>query len=275
MLPRADISLTPVGRVDALPGVERVADPRQQAFERTLAGSLGKSLQGEILSRLTDGSFLVKVAGTPARMLLPEGAAVGQQVALTLVSLSPRPTFQIATQQGGQPALAYAEAGLPLPAGQDASRAAPLVYLDGGRAPAQPANASTPVQSGHATPSPPAASAPQAAAAAEAHADSAPLVQRPISYAAAQLARAPLIPAERLPAIDPGSTPATLNESARTLANLLAAPGARAPAALVDAALACACGLAGSAPAARCICGSRVRLARGRSPADHSATWDS
>ena len=217
MLPRADVSLTPVARADAVTPVIQTGDPRQEAFQRSLAGSLGKSMQGEVLSRLTDGSFLVKVAGTSARMLLPPGAAPGQQVPLTLVALSPRPTFEIATPQGSQVTIAYSEAApaLPTAQGNAAARAAPLVYLDGGSAPA------------------PQGAAQAAAQAAEAPAAQAPIVQKPISYAAQLLAKAPLTPAERLPSFDAKSAPAVLSESARTIASVLNQTAASAPTRLV------------------------------------------
>jgi hypothetical protein len=106
MLPRADIiAVNPVGRAEALPILEGVGDARQQAFQRSLAGLLGKSMQGEVLSKLTDGSFIVRVAGNAARMQLPDGAEVGAKVTLTLVGLEPRPTFEFG---GGGPAAALA-----------------------------------------------------------------------------------------------------------------------------------------------------------------------
>jgi hypothetical protein len=62
-----------------------------------------------------------------ARMPLPEGVQVGSQVPLTLVALTPRPTFQVATAQGGQ---AFAEAGPALPEGAS-PQGAPLAFLEG------------------------------------------------------------------------------------------------------------------------------------------------
>lgn len=232
MLPRVD-SVAPVGRVDAPASVEGVADARQEAFQRSLAGSLGKSLQGDILSRLTDGSFLVKVGGTSARMLLPQGAQVGQQVALTLVTLTPRPTFQVATQQAGHSAVAYAEAGpaqLPGTPGA-AARAAPLVYLDGGKV-AAPDLPDTPAPA-----APPAASA-AGAAAADAAGDAMPAANvpaRPMSYAASLLSKAPLTAAEHLPELNARTAPAALSEAARTIATVLsaAASGGKTPTAIV------------------------------------------
>jgi hypothetical protein len=125
MLPRDQLSLSQVARAAA---VVPVADPRQQAFQRAFAGQVGQSMQAEVLSRLPDGSFVVRVNDLAARMQLPAGVQVGAPVALTLVALSPRPTFQVATGQG---ASAFAEAGpAPTPAEGNAQTAA-LAYLEG------------------------------------------------------------------------------------------------------------------------------------------------
>lgn len=124
MLTRDQLSLTPVARAGA---VLPVADPRQQAFQRAMATQLGRSMQAEVLSRLSDGSFVVRVADMAARMPLPNGVQVGSQVPLTLVALNPRPTFQVATAQGGQ---AFAEAGPALPDGANL-QGSPLAYLEG------------------------------------------------------------------------------------------------------------------------------------------------
>jgi hypothetical protein len=242
MLPRADIiAITPVGRADPVSRLDGVADPRQEAFQRSLAGLVGKSLQAEVLSKLTDGSYIVKVAGASARMLLPQGVKVGADVPLTLISLEPRPTFQVATGANGQVALAYAHAGPaltprnapasaapgvpapPLPAGAEElpdalpARAAPPLPLPG-----QPA--ATPLrlpeialgaalQAALAPPGPPktgAETAPARAGETLTHA-----------HAAALLGKAPLVPAAQLPPIDPTSTPSQLSDTARVLANVL------------------------------------------------------
>jgi len=123
MLPR-DLSLTPVARTGA---VLPVADPRQQAFQRALATQLGQSMQAEVLSKLSDGSYVVRVADMAARMPLPANVQIGNQVPLTLVAIHPRPTFQLATAQGGQ---AFAEAGPPLPEGASL-QGSPLALLEG------------------------------------------------------------------------------------------------------------------------------------------------
>jgi hypothetical protein len=109
MSPADSIHLAPVGRVTPATAVEAVADARQQEFQRSLAGQLGKSMPAEVLARLTDGSFLVRVAGTPARMMLPANPQPGAEVPLTLVSISPRPTFQITNAPQSAPFQAFAD----------------------------------------------------------------------------------------------------------------------------------------------------------------------
>ena len=124
MLPRDTVSLTQVA--PARPTLP-VGDPRQQAFARALAGLVGQSLQADVLTKLPDGSFVVRINDMAARMPLPQGAQVGTQVPLTLVAIAPRPTFQVQTGQG---TAAFAEAGPPLPEGTD-PHAAPLAWLEG------------------------------------------------------------------------------------------------------------------------------------------------
>ncbi|WLI87969.1 flagellar hook-length control protein FliK [Massilia sp. R2A-15] len=129
MLPRLDAtSIAPVSPARAIAALKGVADPRQELFERSLQTLVGKSLQGQVLGRLTDGSFVVRVNGTPARMMLPPGAQPGAEVPLTLVALSPRPTFQVGAFPGGSAAATLSEAlatALPEGAPAGAHAAAP------------------------------------------------------------------------------------------------------------------------------------------------------
>lgn len=123
MLPGEAFGLPAVARTSPVAPTAAVGDPRQQAFQRAIATQLGKTIQGEILARLTDGSFVVKVADTPARMQLPAGAQVGAHVDLTLVALQPRPTFQVGAQ-------AFSEAAPP-PAPDADPAAQPLSFHEG------------------------------------------------------------------------------------------------------------------------------------------------
>jgi hypothetical protein len=199
MLPRLDvITVTPVNGVDRVSAPEAAADPRQQALSRSLQTMLGKTMPAEVLSRLTDGSFVVRVNGNAARMQLPAGTQVGGEVALKLVALEPRPTFEFGAGAGRTAATAYAETALP------ASRAA-----------AEPAALRTPASD---------AALAQALAGAggrdTAAATGGPAL-RPASYAATLLSKAPLTPSDQLPALDADSQPAALSQAARTISSVL------------------------------------------------------
>ncbi len=127
MLPRELVSS--VTRVTPAQAAEQAVDPRQQAFARAIAPLLGKAIHGEVLARLTDGTFVVKFADTQARMQLPPGAQLGADVPLTLIALHPRPTFQVGTQTAST-ATAFSEAG-PAPQGDTDASGAPLAYREG------------------------------------------------------------------------------------------------------------------------------------------------
>jgi hypothetical protein len=104
MLPRAEITGTrPVVYVEAPTPVSGATDARQEAFSRLSRLSLGQMLQAEVLSKLDDGTFLVKVADTTARMSLPAGTQVGDELPLTLVAKDPRPTFLLGAETNTTP----------------------------------------------------------------------------------------------------------------------------------------------------------------------------
>lgn len=113
MLPKMEaIGMTPLTPVKATRPADAAADPRQADFQRSLQGLVGKSMQGQVLARMADGSFLVRVAGTPARMQLPAGAQLGTEIPLTLLGINPRPSFQVGAGRDNPagPMLTYAEA---------------------------------------------------------------------------------------------------------------------------------------------------------------------
>jgi hypothetical protein len=76
----------------ALP-VAALGDPGQESLRRLTALETGKAFQAQVLSRLPNGDFVVGIADTAARMALPEGTRVGEQLSLTLVGREPRPLF--------------------------------------------------------------------------------------------------------------------------------------------------------------------------------------
>lgn len=96
MLPRADLAGSrPITYAEAPTPVTGGTDARQEVFHRLSQIQLGQQLQAAVLQRMDDGSFLVKVADTAARMNLPVGTKVGDTITLTLLEKAPRPTFAI------------------------------------------------------------------------------------------------------------------------------------------------------------------------------------
>lgn len=95
MIPRADITNTvqPVAAVVAPTSIVSVADAREEAFSRLAQIAIGQQLQGKVLSTYNDGSYLVRIANTAARMVLPTATKTGDSLLLTMVSKDPRPTF--------------------------------------------------------------------------------------------------------------------------------------------------------------------------------------
>ena len=110
MLPRFDAAVMPVRPADGIGAGAAVGEERQAAFQRTMQTMVGKSVTAEVMSRFNDGSSLVKVADNAVRMMLPPGVNVGDQVPLTVLSASPRPTFQLGTgTPGASPTVVYSE----------------------------------------------------------------------------------------------------------------------------------------------------------------------
>lgn len=208
------VKLGPVGAPTSAAPVAAPADPRQQDLERALAGQLGRTVRADVVSKLADGSYLVKVADTAARMMLPPGTQPGAALSMRLLAISPRAAFQLDAQQtGGKTQVVYADAG-DLPAAAPATaRPAPeggaQVHISSSTLAQARANAALPGGAADATPA-------QAA-------------QGPRSHAALLLSRAPLLPASQLPTLDAKSTPAQLSDGARIIGDVLAS-AARNPA---------------------------------------------
>lgn len=101
MLARSDMTGTrPLVHVEALAPAAPVGDARQESFNRLAHIAIGKQFQAEILSRMNDGTFLVRIDSAAVRMNLPAGTQVGDTLDLTLVAAQPRPTFLLRQQPG-------------------------------------------------------------------------------------------------------------------------------------------------------------------------------
>lgn len=146
MLPRLDAAVTPVKPADGAGAGAAVGEGRQAAFQRAIQSLVGQTVSAEVMSKLKDGSFLVKVAENSVRMALPADTQVGGKVPLTVLSAQPRPTFQLGNAApGSAPTVLYTDSGV-----ADGGDAAGLpsqgtaVYVPGGGKPAAGTAPATP-----------------------------------------------------------------------------------------------------------------------------------
>lgn len=95
MIPRADIvtAVQPLAAAEAPTSIVSIADAKQEAFTRLAQIAIGQQMQAKVLSTYNDGSYLVRIANTAARMVLPTATRTGDSMQLTLISKDPRPTF--------------------------------------------------------------------------------------------------------------------------------------------------------------------------------------
>lgn len=102
--PKVDLaSNSPISAVSSLRPSETIADPRRDGIFKLDQIAIGKTLQGQVLAKLTDGSSLIRVqnnsqqpaTNTDIKMLLPKGLQVGDAVQLTVLSSGQRPTFTV------------------------------------------------------------------------------------------------------------------------------------------------------------------------------------
>ncbi|GGI53031.1 flagellar hook-length control protein FliK [Oxalicibacterium solurbis] len=102
MLQRADITgARPLILIEALAPATAAGDGRQEAFDRLNQMALGKEFQAQVLSRLANGSYLIKVDDTTVNVKLPPGTQAGDTLELTLLATQPRPTFLLGRNEAG------------------------------------------------------------------------------------------------------------------------------------------------------------------------------
>lgn len=110
---RVDNVARPITTIEAPAAAASIKATKQEVASKLEQLVVGKKIQGEILSRQNDGTFIVRLAGVTARMALPQNTKVGDALPLTLVSITPRPTFLLEGQNGNATTTAlFARQGL-------------------------------------------------------------------------------------------------------------------------------------------------------------------
>nr|WP_315475357.1 flagellar hook-length control protein FliK [uncultured Undibacterium sp.] len=93
IFPRLDPNLLITTAVEGPTAVRSIEAIKQDVIQRLSQLGTGKHIQGEVLAKLSDGSFVAKVDGTPMRLSLPSNTQVGEKLSLTLLHLTPHPVF--------------------------------------------------------------------------------------------------------------------------------------------------------------------------------------
>ncbi|WP_394778292.1 flagellar hook-length control protein FliK [Undibacterium sp.] len=106
MLPRVDTSVRPLTPAEAPNAAAQVGETRQDVVSKLSQLVVGRQIQGDIISRLNDGTFVVRLNGATARMALPDGSKPGTSVPLTLITTNPRPTFLLDSGDGSSTTVA-------------------------------------------------------------------------------------------------------------------------------------------------------------------------
>lgn len=105
MLPRADLNTArPPSSVDASTRSVSSTDARLEVFRRLDRIAIGRELQATVDNMLDDGTYLVRIADANARMALPVGTRVGDQLSMVFIAREPRPTFLLNQSGGSAPA---------------------------------------------------------------------------------------------------------------------------------------------------------------------------
>jgi hypothetical protein len=125
MLPGVDLGsisnlVQPVGSVEPVPAIIAAADLRLQGLSRVEQFAIGQQIQAKVVSLFQDGTALVRMGETAARMTLPANARPGSSILLTLTAKDPRPTFSMQIESEGEETDAQETAGR-LPVGYNAA----------------------------------------------------------------------------------------------------------------------------------------------------------
>jgi hypothetical protein len=133
MMPGADLSslVPPVSAAEPISATIAVADTRLQGFNRLDQFAIGQQIQAKVVSMFQDGSSLVRIGETAARMTLPANARPGMSVLLTLTSKDPRPTFSMQVESDLEESeTAASNSGARLAAGYDARGSSALTQTE-------------------------------------------------------------------------------------------------------------------------------------------------
>lgn len=95
VFPRLDPHLVLSQKIEAPTVLRAVESIKQELQSRLSQIGLGKHVQAEVIAKLSDGSFVAKIADLPVHVQLPAQTQVGQKIQLSLNQVSPHLSFTL------------------------------------------------------------------------------------------------------------------------------------------------------------------------------------
>lgn len=90
MLPKIDAISSLLPEIDAPQLLSSIGTNKQSVIERIIQFSKGQNLQAEVLAKLPNGQFQIKIADTKLNVKLPNNPQIGDKLNLTILTLTPR-----------------------------------------------------------------------------------------------------------------------------------------------------------------------------------------
>lgn len=95
IFPRLDPHLILTSKIEAPTVVNAIEAIKQELVLKLTQTGIGNRLQGEVIAKLPDGSFIAKIADLPVHVELPRNPAIGQKISLSISQILPHPVFTL------------------------------------------------------------------------------------------------------------------------------------------------------------------------------------
>lgn len=93
IFPRLDPHLILSNRIGAPTVVNAIEAIKHELVLKLTQSGVGNRIQGEVIAKLADGSYIAKIADLPVHVDLPRNPAIGQKISLTISQILPHPVF--------------------------------------------------------------------------------------------------------------------------------------------------------------------------------------
>jgi hypothetical protein len=93
MIPKIDAISSLIPEIEAPQLLTSIGTNKQSVIEKIIQFSKGQSFQAEVLAKLSNGQFQIKIADTKFNIKLPNNPQIGEKLNFTILTLTPRIIF--------------------------------------------------------------------------------------------------------------------------------------------------------------------------------------